>query len=80
MLNYSREEICERDTNKLAFKKVRGILRDNDFYEQMSNYKTTGTKNSEFREYERLAYMKKNLEKCTEEEVEAYSMTMAKLL
>jgi hypothetical protein len=54
MLSYSREEVCERDTNKLLFKKVRSILRDNDFYEQMSNYKIQGTKPGEFREYERL--------------------------
>jgi len=73
MLNYSREEVCERDTNKLHFKKVRSILRENDFYEQMSNYKIQGTKNGDFREYERLAFMKKNLEKCSEEEVENYS-------
>jgi hypothetical protein len=73
MLNYAREEVCERDTNKLHFKKVRSILRDNDFYEQMSNYKIQGTKNADFREYERLAFMKKNLEKCSEEEVENYS-------
>lgn len=80
MLGFSREEICERDTNKLLFKKVRSILRDNDFFEQMSNYKIQGTKPGEFREYERLQFLKKNLEKCHEEDVESYSMTMTKLL
>lgn len=80
MLGYSREEVCERDTNKLHFKKVRNILRDNDFYDKMSGYKISGTKSADFREYERLNFMKKNLRDCDEESVEGYSMTMAKLL
>lgn len=79
MLGYSREEVCERDTNKLHFKKVREILRDNDFYDKMSGYKIQGTKTSDFREYERLRFMKKNMEKNDDEQLEAYSMTMTKL-
>lgn len=79
MLGYSREEVCERDTNKLHFKKVREILRDNDFYDKMSSFKTQGTKNNEFREYERLRFLKENMAKYDEEGLESYSMTMTKL-
>jgi len=75
MLGYTREEVCERDTNKLSFKKVRELLNDEAFFQKMQEYKFTGPKTQEFRAYEKLSFLKKNLEHYQEEDVEAYSMT-----
>jgi hypothetical protein len=70
MLGYSREEVCERETNKLHFKKVREILRDNEFYDKMSGFKIQGQKNGEFREFERLRFLKENMSKYDDEGLE----------
>lgn len=32
LLGYTREEVCERDTNKLSFKKVREIIGNETYY------------------------------------------------
>ena len=38
LLRYKREDICERDTNKLDFKKVKALIKD-DLFIKMSLYK-----------------------------------------
>ena len=78
LLGYTREEICEDSTNKLSFKKVREIIGDETFYQKMAEYKFAGPKNSEFREYEKMAFLKKNLE-LEDDQLEQYSQTMYKL-
>lgn len=62
LLGYTREEVCEVDTNKLSFKKVRDIIGDETFYQKMCEYKFAGPKMGEFRDYEKMAFLKKNLE------------------
>jgi len=79
ILGYKREEVCERDTNKLSFKLVRELLNDEAFFQKMQEYKFAGPKTGEFRTYEKIAFVKKNLEAYEEEAVENYSMTVAKL-
>ena len=37
LLKYKREEVCERDTNKLDFKKIKPLI-DEELFERMSNY------------------------------------------
>jgi len=78
LLGYSREEICDRETNKLSFKKVREIIGDETFYQKMAEYKFAGPKTGDFRDYEKMGFLKKNLD-LTEEELEQYSITMFKL-
>lgn len=79
ILGYKREEVCERDTNKLSFKLVRELLNDEAFFQKMQEYKFSGSKTQEFRAYEKIAFLKKNTEVYEEEAVEGYSMTVAKL-
>jgi len=79
MLGYTREEVCDRDTNKLSFKKVRELLNDEAFFQKMQEYKFAGSKTQEFRAYEKIAFLKKNLETYEEEAVENYSTTVLKL-
>ena len=78
MLGYPREEVCDRDTNKLSFKRVRQIIGDETFYQKMAEYKFAGNKASDFRDYEKMAFLKKNLD-LDEEQLESYSQTMYKL-
>jgi hypothetical protein len=79
ILGYTREEVCERDTNKLSFKKVRELLSDEVFFQKMQEYKFSGPKTQDFRAYEKIAFLQKNMQAYEEEAVETYSMTMAKL-
>ena len=78
LLGYTREEVCEVDTNKLSFKKVREIIGDETFYQKMAEFKFAGPKMGDFRQYEKMAFLKKNLE-VDEEQLETYSQTMYKL-
>jgi len=78
LLGYTREEICEENTNKLSFKRVRDIIGDETFYQKMAEYKFAGPKTGEFRDYEKMGFLKKNLE-LEEEQLEQYSQTMYKL-
>ena len=78
LLGYQREEICDRDTNKLSFKKVREIIGDETFYQKMAEYKFAGCKTVDFRDYEKMAFLKKNLD-VDEDQLEQYSQTMYKL-
>ena len=37
LLGYTREEICERDTNKLDFKRAKTLINE-DLFERMAKY------------------------------------------
>ena len=41
LLKYDREEVCERDTNKLDFKKVKTLMTD-ELFKRMSEYEPFG--------------------------------------
>ena len=41
LLKYEREAICEAETNKLDFKKVKMLINE-DLFEKMSKYKPFG--------------------------------------
>ena len=41
LLKYDREMICERDTNKLDFKKAKNMISE-DLFERMSKYNPLG--------------------------------------
>lgn len=78
LLGYTREEVCDRDTNKLSFKKVKEIIGDETFFQKMAEYKFSDPKPGNFRAYEKMSFLKKNLE-LEEEALEAYSQTLFKL-
>ena len=87
LIKYStREEICERDTNKLEWKKAKGFLfkpknpGQADLFAQMSEYWPFGPKEDEYLEYQKLQYIQNSLENLSEEEVDDYSCTLGKLL
>lgn len=79
LLGYTREEVCERDTNKLSFKKVRELLADEGFFQKMQEYKYSGPKTAEFRAYEKVGFLQKNLSAYEPDFIEGYSQTITKL-
>lgn len=50
MLGFEREDICERDTNKLDFKKASAFIGD-DLFKRMAQYNPLGQRQQEFKEY-----------------------------
>ena len=50
LLKYEREEICERDTNKIEWKKVREIINE-DFLQRLTSYTPFGSKMDEYKVY-----------------------------
>ena len=50
LLRYTREEICERDTNKLEWKKAKKLI-DEDFFKRLGEYNPYGPKEDEFFSY-----------------------------
>ena len=79
LLKYAREEICERDTNKLDFKKVKPLIGD-DLFDRMVNYQPFGPNEGEFETYQKLAFLTKNLDGINEETVDEFSLVLGKLL
>lgn len=61
LLRYSREDICERDTNKIEWKKAR-LLVNHSFLEKLELYNPIGPKHDDYKVYQRLKFLEKNLE------------------
>jgi hypothetical protein len=47
----SREEVCERETNNLSWKKMQSILEVDDLFKRMSEFWPFGPKEEDFKEY-----------------------------
>ena len=43
LLGYKREEICEKDTNKLEWKKAKNLINE-DFFKKIGEYNAYGPK------------------------------------
>lgn len=78
MLRYDREEVCEPGTNKLDFKKAKKNIND-QMFKAMANYNPFGPNGQAFKEYQKIAFLKKNLEILEDEKVEEYDLITFKL-
>ena len=79
LLGYSREDICERDTNALSFKKVKELINE-DLFRAMGSYQPFGRRDTEFKDYQKLAFLKKNLSEVEEDKVDEFSIVMRQIL
>ena len=77
-LSYTREEICECDTNKLDFKRVKSLINE-DLFERMATYNPFGQRESQFKEYNKLAFLKKTIESIEEDAVDQYSIILGRI-
>mmetsp|Transcript_19643 Transcript_19643/g.26562 ORF Transcript_19643/g.26562 Transcript_19643/m.26562 type:complete len:253 (+) Transcript_19643:1413-2171(+) len=78
MLSYEREAICERDTNKLDFKKAKNLISE-DLFERMSKLAPLGQREEGFKEYQKLSFLKKMIESIEEEKVDEYSVILGRI-
>ena len=79
LLKYDREMICEPETNKLDFKLAKRQIHG-ELFRRMGEFTPFGPKDDEFKEYQKLSFLKRNLEGIDEEKVEEYSVVLVKLL
>ena len=61
MLKHDREQICERDTNKLEWKKAKHYIND-EFFKRIGEYNPFGPKEEQFKSYQKLKFIEHNLE------------------
>ena len=79
LLRYkNREEICERGTNKISWKKAK-LEVTLELFEKMGDYWPPGAKEEEYKEYQKLLFIQNSLEAFTEEQVDDYSIALGKL-
>lgn len=78
LLNYTREQICKPGTNALDFKKAKTLIGE-ELFKKMAKYTPFGEKDDEFKEYQKLSFLKNNLESLDEEKVEEYSLVLGKI-
>jgi hypothetical protein len=72
--------LCEPETNKLSWKKTKVFFNNEDLFIKMSEYWPFGSKEDKYRDYEKLKFIKKNLEDLEEAKVDDYSIALGKLL
>lgn len=78
LLQYERDDLCERDTNKLEWKKAKRYIDDN-FFKRLGGYNPIGPKDGEYREYQKLRFLEKNVEGIEPEHVDDYSIPLGRL-
>lgn len=78
MLRYDREEVCERDTCKLDFKKVKALI-DEKLLQKMANYNPSGPRDGDFKIYQKLKWLNANLPKFEENVLEDHSLILSKI-
>jgi hypothetical protein len=79
LLGYTREQISERGTNALNFKLAKEFINES-LLQKMGTYNPLGGRESEFKEYQKLSFLKNNIEGIDEDKVENFSLVMAKIL
>lgn len=69
LLGYFREDICEEKTNKLCWKKAKKYIND-EFFNKLHDYNPIGSKCGEYKKYQKINFIQKNLEEVKLEELE----------
>lgn len=77
-LGYSREEICEEGTNKLFWKSAKNKINDG-LFERMKNYTHIGPKDKEYKRYQLINFIEKNIDGIGMEDIEGYSYVLSRL-
>ena len=78
LLRYDRSEICEKDTNKVEFKKVKALIND-QLFERMSKYQPFGQSEATYKQYQKLSFIKKNIDSLEEDKVDDYSVILGRI-
>jgi hypothetical protein len=79
LLSYTREQICERGTNSLDFKLAKELINE-QLFQKMASYNPIGARDGEYKDYQKISFLKKNISECTDEAVEEFALVMSKIL
>jgi len=87
LLQYNdREAICTRETNMLEWRKCKDFFKvnfenpdDDNLYRRMSEYNPFGPKDGEYKEYQKIHFIRSNVEEIDPEIVDEYSTAVGKL-
>ena len=77
-LQYKREEICEKGTNKFFWKIAKNHLNA-QFFERLINFNALGPKEEHIPRYTTINFIERNIEGVTPEDVDSYNMTLGKM-
>lgn len=75
----TREQICLPSTNALSFKKAKKLINE-DLFKQMGTYDPTGSRQGTYKDYQKLSFLKANLDSLEDDKVEQSSLVMCKVL
>eukprot|EP00347_Sterkiella_histriomuscorum_P009020 403342835 len=78
LLQYRREDICERGTNKFFWKKAKNLI-DEDFIDRLIYFNALGPKEENYERYQTLNFIERNLTDFNPEDVDAYNLCLGKL-
>jgi hypothetical protein len=78
LLGYTREQICEVNSNRLFWKKAKELF-DDSFIEKMVTYNPIGERPAKFELYQTLNFIESNLEGILVEELDAYHHGISRL-
>lgn len=77
-LLYTREDICEKNTNKFFWKRAKMLLND-DFLDRLVDYTALGPKEDYRPRYTTLNFIERNLDNISPDDVDSYHLTLGKL-
>lgn len=77
-LGCNREDICEEGTNKLFWKKAQNRVGQ-WLSENMGEYTHSGPKEKEFKKYQKINFIEKNIDGINIEDIEQYSFPLSRL-
>ena len=78
LLGYQKEQVCERDTNRLDFKLAKAFIND-ELFEQMAKYNPSGQSEKEYKPYGKLSFVSKNIGSVEEEKVDEHSVILGRI-
>lgn len=78
LMEYERDQICEKGTNKFFWKLAKTHLND-EFINRLVHFKVMGPKEKHYFGYKTLNFIERNIEGINPEDVDAYNLTLGKL-
>eukprot|EP00347_Sterkiella_histriomuscorum_P002901 403366357 len=80
-LQYKREQICEKGTNKFFWKIAKTHFNNPEFFNRLVNFNPMGSRDevTYLPRYQTINFIERNIEGINPEDVDAYNMTIGKL-
>lgn len=73
LLGYERENICERMTNKIWWKLAKTHVTE-EFLKKLMNYQVSGPKEGQFKKYQLINFIERNIATFVAEDVDTVSV------